>query len=209
MFNKDDGFNYFEAYAKQAGYAHELACNLASSLNSGDFGSRELVDSLHTVENDADEVCHQIHARLLADFVVPYERGSMATLANAIDDVCDAIEDIAIRAYYYHCTGVEPAGRTMAALVAKSAGSLEEAVGLMDSRLNRFEEVKRHLVASQDAECECDRVYIEAVRGLYGKPNVDGEARRIAHSMLSAIEKSSDAIEGAAECLEAILIENT
>ena len=36
-----------------------------------------------------------------------------------------------------------------------------------------------------------------------------GEARRIAHSMLSAIEKSSDAIEGAAECLEAILIENT
>ena len=97
----------------------------------------------------------------------------------------------------------------MAALVAKSAGSLEKAVGLMDSRLNRFEEVKRHLVASQDAESECDRVYIEAVRELYGKSNVDGEARRIAHSMLSAIEKSSDAIEGAAECLEAILIENT
>ena len=195
MFNKDDGFNYFKAYAKQAGYAHELACNLASSLDSGDFGSRELVDSLHTVENDADEVCHQIHARLLTDFVVPYERGSMATLANAIDDVCDAIEDTT--------------GRTMAALVAKSAGSLKEAVELMDSRLNRFEEVKRHLVASQDAECECDRVYIEAVRELYGKSNVDGEARRIAHSMLSAIEKSSDAIEGAAECLETILIENT
>ena len=208
MFNKSDGFDYFEAYAKQAGYAHELACNLASSLDSGDFGSRELVDSLHTVENDADEVCHQIHARLLADFVVPYERGSMAALANAIDDVCDAIEDVAIRAYYYHCAGVEPAGRTMASLVAKSAGSLQEAVGLLDSRLSRYEAVRQSLVAAQDAESECDRVYIEAVRELYGKAGMNGEARRIAHSMLSSIEKSSDAIEDAAERLEAILVEN-
>lgn len=208
VMKKNRGFDYFDAYAKLVGYAHELACNLEDSLESGDFGSRDLVESLHTVENDADEVCHRIHAQLLVDFVVPYERGSMMAFANVVDDICDAIEDIAIQAYYYHCAGVEPAGREMASLVARSTGALRDAVDLLDSKLNRLEDIKHLLVRAQDVESECDRIYIEAVRELYGRADGDGERRRIDHAMLSAIEKASDAVEDAADRLEMMLVEN-
>ena len=206
--NKERGFDYFEAYARQAAYAYELACNLESSLTSKDFGSRELADALHTIENDADEVCHKIHSNLLTDFVVPFERGSMSALANAIDDVSDAVEDVAMQAYYFHCEGILPAGREMVSLVVGATRSFANAIESLDARLGRMEEVRERLVEVQDAESACDRIYIDALHELYGETGVDAEQRRIAHAMLAAIEKSSDAVESAAEQLEAIVAEN-
>ncbi|WP_283171668.1 DUF47 domain-containing protein [Curtanaerobium respiraculi] len=205
--NKDRGFNYYDAYLKQVDYANELACNLESAIVTGDFGSRELVDALHTIENDADEVCHEVHAHLLTDFVVPFERGSMAALANAIDDISDTIEDVTIQAYYYHCSGIEPAGRETVSLVVLAIQSLRSAILLLGSLPTHDGKLKGHLLSVQDRESECDRIYIDAVHELYGRTDVDVEQRRIAHAILSAVEKISDAVETAAEELEAIIVE--
>ena len=144
--NKDRGFNYYDAYLKQVDYANELACNLESAIVTGDFGSRELVDALHTIENDADEVCHEVHAHLLTDFVVPFERGSMAALANAIDDISDTIEDVTIQAYYYHCSGIEPAGRETVSLVVLAIQSLRSAILLLGSLPTHDGKLKGHLL---------------------------------------------------------------
>lgn len=206
--NRDRAFSYYDAYIKQVDYAYELACNLENSMASGDFGSRELVDALHTIENDADEVCHEIHRHLWADFIVPFERGNMAALANAIDDVSDAIEDIAIQAYCYHCASVESAGREMASLVVRATQSLKSAVELLRSHSVLSGELKRHLVEVRDIEKECDLIFIDAIHELYGRVTIDAEQKSIAHSVLTAVEKSSDALGSAAGRLEAIMVEN-
>lgn len=205
--NKNRRFNYYAAYLKQVDYALELACNLESAISAEDFGSRGLVDALHTIENDADEACHEVQAHLLTDFVVPFERGSMASLANAIDDVSDAIEDVAIQAYCLRCCKIEPAGREAASLVVLAIQSLRSAVSLLGALSAHRDEIKGHLVDVQDKESGCDRIYIDAVRELCGRTDIDAERRMIAHSILSAVEKSADAVEAAAEQLEAIMAE--
>ncbi len=205
---KNRGFNYYNAYVKQADYAYELVCNLESALRSGDFGTRELMEAMHTVENDADQVCHEVHEHLLTDFVVPFERNSMTMLTSALDDVNDVAEDVAIRAYYFHCTDFEPVAGDMFLLAIKAVEELKAAVSLLSAHSKQSDAIKRHLVAAQGMESECDRVYIEAVHELYGREGEDPERRRIAHSMLSAIEKVLDTVEDAAEQVEALIVEN-
>ena len=71
------GFDYYEAFRNQAQYCEEIAQNLRGGIEAGELGSRALTNALHTVENDADQVNHQIQSHLLSDFVVPLERDGM------------------------------------------------------------------------------------------------------------------------------------
>ena len=201
-------YSYGDAYKAQIGYAKELACNLERGMKAGDFGTRSFMEALHTFENDADEVCHSVLDRLLMDFVVPYERNSMTNFTHALDDVSDMLENIAIKAYYYHYEDVGPAGLEMMAVVVKSAQSLESAIEVFSSNPKQREAIRKRLVEVQGFEGACDQIYIEALRALYGRNDVDPERRRIEHDMLGAIEGACDAIENAAEYLEAIMVEN-
>ncbi|MGN0302565.1 MAG: DUF47 domain-containing protein [Anaerotardibacter sp.] len=202
------GFNYFDAYVKQIEFAFELACNLENAVSVGDFGSRDLMNALHTIENDADAVTHKIQHHLLLDFSVPFERNSMVALANALDDISDAVENIAIKAYYYHCDHIEKEGYEMITLVVKALQSLKSAVDLLPFHSKQYEQIKFYLIQAQDIESKCDNLYIEAVRELYGQADLHPEQRHIARSILSAVECASDAVEKAAEQVESIVVES-
>jgi uncharacterized protein len=207
----NDKFNYFSAYKSQAEYAYELACNLQSAIGAGELGMRELMDALHTIENDADQVNHEIHAKLLSDFVVPLERDGMGALANALDDVNDAIEDVAIKSYCLCFTNLGSAGKQIVDNIVLATGQLVEVTKRLSERDWEDANVKHCLVCIQDYEGECDRIYIDAVHALYVEKveNLEAaEARRIHHSILTALETAMDAIEDAAEQIEALVANN-
>ena len=206
--NANDRFDYFRAYKAQAIYACEIACNLQSAIQAGELGTRELMDALHTVENDADQVNHDIQAHLQSDFVVPFERDGMGQLAHTLDDVCDSIEDVAVKAYCMRFSRFSDAGIHVVSQIADFAERLLQATECLCGRDWKSTELKGLLVGIQDIESACDRIYIEAVRGLYGDAGADGERRRIAHAMLDALEDAMDAMEDAAECIEALVAEN-
>ena len=203
-----DSFDYFDSYKLQAAYAREMACNLQSATQAGELGTAELMDALHTVENDADQVNHDIQAHLQSDFVVPFERDGMGRLAHALDDVCDAIEDVAIKAYCQCFTKLGDAGNRMVSQIADCAERLMQAAERLGERDWKNMELKSLLVGIQDVESACDRFYIEAVHGLYEEEGADKEQRRIAHAMLDTLEDAMDAMEDASECIEALVAEN-
>ena len=206
--NTSDKFDYFEAYKLQAAYAREMACNLRSAIAAGELGSRELMEALHTVENDADQVNHDIQEHLQSDFVVPFERDGMGRLAHELDDVCDSIEDVAIKAYCQRFVRFDDAGNQMVSHIADCAEKLMQAAESLGGRDWKNAELKDLLVGIQDVEGECDRIYIEAVRSLYEETDADKEQRRIAHAMLDTLENAMDAMENTAECVEALVAEN-
>ncbi|MDO4502966.1 MAG: DUF47 family protein [Coriobacteriia bacterium] len=207
--SKTERFDYYRAYSQQAGYAHELACNLHSAVLSGELGTRELLDALHAMENDADHVNHQIHERLLTDFTVPLERDDMGDLAHVLDDVCDALEDVAMRAYCYHCTSLGSGGRKILALLPECTGALLEAVDSLGHRSNwRDGRMKERLLRVQDLESAADVVYVDALHDLYGNAELDAGQRQVARDVLQTLEDAMDACEAAAECIFALMTAN-
>lgn len=206
--NKHDGFDYYVAFARQAEYALEMVMNLKSAIDAGELGSRELMDALHTVENDADKVNHDIQSHLLADFVVPLERGGMCRLAHALDDVSDSVEEVAIRAYCYGVTSLSSSGKRMIDMLSEAADELRQAMAAFSAKSRKDAAVRNHLVRVQTLESECDEVYIDGVHELYATEGADPERRYIDKSILASLEKAMDTMENAAESVEAVVEEN-
>ena len=205
---KRDGFDYFDSFARQAAFALEMALNLESAVEAGELGSRELLGALHTVENDADQVNHEIQAHLLSDFVVPMERDGLGSLAHALDDVSDAVEDIALNAYIFGFTHYGEQGQLMVAMLSSACKTLKSAADDLGEFQKKSSEIKKRLVQVQTYESECDGIYVEAARGLYADKNLSDEERRILHTMLLVVEDAMDAVENAAERIESIIAEN-
>lgn len=205
---KRDGFDYFDSFSKQAAYALEMALNLESAITVGELGTRELVRALHTVENDADQVNHEIQAHLLSDFVVPMERDGLGSLAHALDDVSDAIEEIALKAYIFGFASFGEQGMLMVSMLSSACKTLKTAADDLSDFQKRSAEIKKRLVQVQTYESECDDIYVEAAHELYADETLDAEQRRILHVMLLVVEDAMDAVENAAERIESIIAEN-
>lgn len=206
--SRNKAFNYFDEYKKQADYAREMALNLKSALEGGEIGTKPLVEALHTIENDADHVNHCIQAHLESDFVVPLERTGMCALAHSMDDVNDALEDIAIRAYMYDCRVIAPQGPKMVTLIAEACEHLSCAVDKLRDFHANSKLIKEQLLAIQNLESDCDKLYIESVHELYTNKDIDPETRRIQDSLLCTVEEAMDAMEAVAEHIEGVMTEN-
>ena len=210
IMEKQNNFDYFEAFEQQLSYAEEMTLNLRSALAAGEWGTLELSQSLHTMENDADHVNHLILSHLATDFVTPFDRISMTNLAHAFDDVCDAVEEIAIKAYLFNIssdTFAIPQGTECMSLMANACLELKVAGGFISSCKHHQKEIQKHLVAVQTCESECDTLYISAVHGLYVDKDVNPEQRRIIHAIMDCMEEAMDALEHAAECVNTLATE--
>lgn len=206
--SKTDKFNYFHAFKSQCDYAYELAQNLKSAVEKKELGTKDLVNAMHTMENDADMVNHEIQNRIAGDFVVPLERAGASNLAHALDDVCDKIEDISLKAFMYNVQELAPRGGDMMDLMIKASDEMKAAMDAFENYRKDAAAIKKHLVNVQDCESQCDLIYIESVRKLYTNKEMDPETRRIAHAMLDAVEDAMDAFEKASEQTESVIAEN-
>ncbi len=202
------GFDYFEAYKSQARYCEEIAQNLKHGMEAGELGGRTLTDALHTVENDADHVNHEIQSHLLSDFVVPLERDGMGALAHSLDDVVDAIEQIAIQAYIFDISELPHDAAVMVSMLVYACADLKCALYGLSGFAKHAAEIDKHLVKVQSYESDCDRIYIDAAHALYADKEADPESRRLAHAMLDMVEEAMDSVENAAERVQALIVQS-
>lgn len=201
-------FNYFEQFLKQGAYGAELALNLLSGFKNGEAGTRTLMDTLHTVENDADQISHDIHEHLLQDFAVPLPRDSMSSLARVLDDVVDAVEDIAISSYVFNVKQINPSVLEMIDLVAQACCGLKRALEHFDEYAAMAGPIRELLIHVHTLESACDLVYIESAHALYADPAIEPPTRYVEHKMLEKVEEAMDIVENAAEHLETIIAES-
>ena len=202
------GFDYYEAFRNQAQYCEEIAQNLRGGIEAGELGSRALTNALHTVENDADQVNHQIQSHLLSDFVVPLERDGMGALAHALDDVVDAVEQVAIQAYIFNVSKLPHDAVVMVSMLVYACSDLKTALDELPTFLKHSADIEKHLVKVQSYESDCDRIYIDAAHALYADKDADPQAVRLSHALLDTVEEAMDSVENAAERVQALIAQS-
>ncbi len=202
------GFDYYGAFKSQTQYCEEIAQNLRSGIEAGELGSRALTDALHTVENDADQVNHQIQSHLLSDFVVPLERDGMGALAHALDDVVDAVEQVAIQAYIFDVSELPHDAVVMVSMLVYACADLKAALDELPGFARHSADIGKHLVKVQSYESDCDRIYIDAAHALYADKSADPQVVRLSHALLDTVEEAMDCMENAAERIQALIAQS-
>ena len=190
---------YNSAAANSVVIAQLLVSLVDNFPNDRDTLAREIKDA----EHEGDRLTHEVIDLLNRTFVTPFDRDDMYRLAGAIDDVCDHVDEAAGNILGYGVSEIRPKAREQAAVIARAASKLQEAVG----KLEGFRDSKRELIELRTLEDEGDRLNREAIAELFAS----GEDALVIirwKDIHAQLEEAADACENAADVLEAILVKN-
>lgn len=129
MARKKDSY-YFDTFVELVNYSCQAANLLNQIMNN--FKAEELPEKMkemHDIEHSGDQARHVMIRKLAKEFITPIEREDIMALADAIDNVTDAIEDVVMRMYMYNITSIRPQAVKMTEIIVKCCNSLKTALG--------------------------------------------------------------------------------
>ena len=204
---KGDTF-YFENFAAGAALSKKAAIYLVESLENYDPNKIEtMIHKMHEIEHTADIKKHEMNDALAKAFVTPVDREDLDMLSHNLDQVTDKLEEIIQKFYIYNIQSVEPA-------VIEFAKKLVRACELLCALMDEFENFKRSkkirelIIGLNDAEEECDKLYLASMRELT-KKTTDVLTTISWREIYECFESCADACEHVGECVGTVIMKNT
>lgn len=216
-------FDYFDCFNRISACAMEYCEKLniyidklySNGVNGAQIDPEEagkLFYELHDIEERADDIVHEILARLAGEFVTPIEREDILAMANSLDNVVDYLDDVPQRLYMYNAHSVPSEVIDMMHVVTKAV----EAVDVACKKFGDFKRtgtVKEYVDKIGELEDEGDLVYVRGMHEIYLRAGSDDASDRIdaigASSVLGALEKCCDACEAVADSIIMAVMKNS
>jgi predicted phosphate transport protein (TIGR00153 family) len=158
---------------------------------------------IREVEHKCDFLTHEIIQRLNKTFVTPIDREDIHSMARALDDVMDAIDDVAALLPLYRIETIRPGARELAHVIAEQCDAMREALKALEQKKG----VLPHAVEINRLENEADQHHKRAIGLLF-----DSERDPIAvikwKEILDTMERATDRAEDVANLVENIVVKH-
>lgn len=167
----------------------------------------ERVDEIHKIEHKADLIYREIVFELNRAFITPIEREDILSIANAIDDVSDKIEEVAFSFWVFNISDLRPEMKQFIDLINKICEESKNAVYEF-SNYKKSKTIKDKLHSIGKLENEGDTLYRQSVRRLFEfeKDPVKIQKWRV---IFDNMEKIFDACKYLASMLENTIVKNS
>jgi len=177
---------------------------LLREMLAGDTPDHAKAAAIRAVENNCDEITHQIIQQLNRTFVTPMDREDIHALARTLDDVMDAIDAAATLFPLYDIRIVRKGAGEMAELIARQADQLRLAVEALEKKTGTSERI----VEIHTLEHEADLLHADSVRQLF-KDERDPIVIIQWKELFDLLEAATDAAEAVADVLEGIVLKHS
>jgi uncharacterized protein len=194
---------FFDLYARASANAVEIARLLVQLLDRFPDDGQVLIAQIKEREHQGDQLTHDVVSLLNRTFVTPFDRDDMYRLAGAIDDVCDHVDEAADNLGSWGVERVPEKARAQAQVILQATTKLDEAV----RRLEGFRDSSDQLEELRRLEDQGDELERDAVAELFRSTD---DAKMIIRwkDIHERLEEAVDALENAADVLEAIVVKN-
>jgi predicted phosphate transport protein (TIGR00153 family) len=206
--NSKNGEKYFEGFREMCGYSADAAAFLKEVLTDYDPGRiNQHREKMHAIEHDGDVARHTMFRKLGKESRLPIEREDIIAMADAIDVVTDSVEDVLLRLYMFDIREIRPEMLELADVMIRIIGALEGAIDEFP-HFRTSKTLHEKLVEINSLEEEADRLYIEAMRGLYTDESLPPVKVTAWTHILVYTEEVADAVEDAADVIESVMMRN-
>jgi predicted phosphate transport protein (TIGR00153 family) len=198
----------FQPLFEQAGSnVVKISEALLVAVTTNDLEKRkEAIKEVERLEHVGDDITHTIFIELSKNFITPFDREDIHSLASAIDDIADYIHASAGNIELYNVTNIGDAMVKLAELLVEMCGDLEKAIKELRSFKN-IRVIADACVRINSAENQADYVCNLAIARLF-----EFETNAIElikqKEILQTLEIATDKCEDAANVLESILVKN-
>jgi predicted phosphate transport protein (TIGR00153 family) len=195
-------YNLFDIAAKNAVAMAEL---LVNAVNTESPAEREVIfKEIDRLESIGDDTTHKIYLALDKVVFTPLNRQDIHTLASAIDDVADFINEASERMYLYNIDEVMPAIKEIADIVLKASVEIEKAVNMLRSS------TKGSLILAsckiiKDYERQSDQIYYNSLADLFANEK-DAITLIKYREVLHSLESTANKCKNTTDVLQAILL---
>jgi len=194
---------FFDLYTQASANAVAIARLLVDLMERFPDDRNELIKQIKSREHEGDRLTHDVVDMLNRTFITPFDRDDMYRLAAALDDICDHIDEAADNLGSWGVERVPGKARAQAEVILRATTKLDEAIG----RLEGFRDSSQQLDALRALEDEGDALVRDAVAELFSSTD-DPKMIIRWKDIHERLEEAVDALENAADVLEAILVKN-
>lgn len=198
---------FFPLFEQAANNVVAIATVLVETVNSNNPATREeLYKQIDKLENVGDELTHQIYIELGKNFITPFDREDIHSLATAIDDVADNIQGAANRMNLYSIDDFTVPIKKLADLILQASIDMEKAVRELKD-LKNVRNIADSCIRINSVENQADYVFDRAVADLF---LYEKDAIKLIKykEILATLENATDMCEDAANVMETILVKN-
>lgn len=194
---------FFDLFIAVANRCQEAAGLLREMLTGNAERAAYCAQSIKRLENEADDVTHEVVNRLDRTFITPIDREDIHTLASDLDDVIDRIDGTARRAQIFRL-GKAPEGiAELCDVIHRITNEVAQAV----VKLRGKDDVMQHCIEAKRLEEEGDALYHQMLGRLF-----DQEKDPIAiikwKEIYDNLETTIDEAEDVANALESIVLKH-
>jgi uncharacterized protein Yka (UPF0111/DUF47 family) len=195
--------SFFDQFFEVARRAHEAAGHLHAMFTDKADRRPYCAETIKRLENECDEVTHNVFQRLDRTFITPIDREDIHLLAIALDDVIDMIDGTARRAEIFRL-GAAPDGiAQLCVVVQRATGEIEQAV----RKLRRGNGAISHCIEAKRLEEEGDAVYHSTLGKLFDQESDPIEIIKW-KEIYDILETTIDQAEDVANAIESIVIKH-
>jgi predicted phosphate transport protein (TIGR00153 family) len=199
-------YNYFEQFEKQMLLCEKAAEQFVDML--GDYTDiQNKADRIHDTEHTADEHIHELMRELNRSFVTPIDREDIVQLANALDDITDAIEDVANLFTMLSIEIVKPEAKEMSLLILEGSRALSALI----SEFHLFKSSKNLndlIIKVNEVETRGDDLHRSVIKKMF-KTETNAIELMKWKQIFDTMEDTLDIIEDVADLIDGLVIKNS
>lgn len=195
---------FYELFEKIAENVATTGTLFKQLVGEADFTKRSvLAQAITDIEHDNDELSHRVFTELGRNFITPFDREDIHSLATSLDDIVDYTYSAAKRLFYTALNPMKPEcknGRT------DRAGALHIKTAISELRdMKKIRNITESLVKINSIENQADDVFDMSIERLFDtEPDAKSVIKK--RDIYQVMEVITDKFEDAGNVIESIII---
>jgi uncharacterized protein len=197
-------FDLFNAHAVQVVRAGRELKALMENYEAREQHARIIDEAEHAADRITAETIRLLHTT----FITPLDRDQIHQLVNAMDDICDLIQDTTETLTLYDVRTITPEAARLADISLKCCERVKDVVELVGSEKRTFEAIMKTCDEIDRLESDADRVMRSAVSRLFRDEQDVREIIKM-KAIYELLEAITDRCLDVANLAEGISLENS
>jgi uncharacterized protein Yka (UPF0111/DUF47 family) len=198
--------HFFDLLERGAALVQEVGGLLADCCATEPGDREAMVDRMHQLEHQSDDVIAEVYEALNRTFVTPLDRSDIYQLASSLEGIVDDVFGTALQFVVHAMEDLPPGSCELAGLIRQATEAVEAAVGDLRG-LRDPARIREQCALLDRLESEGDRIFRTRIAEMF---RTESDAiRLIKHKeFLEGLEETLDACDDVGSALLTILIKN-
>jgi uncharacterized protein len=197
---------FYSLFEQASDNLEKIAKNLLQVVHEPDFNKRGvLIKEMEDIEHQNDDITHKILIELGRNFITPFDREDIHSLASALDDIADCIYAAGKKINFYKIDPISDQGiQKMAEAIKGAVKAVKEAVTELRN-LKNTQKIIECVIKINSIENNADDIFDMSIERLF-ESDVDAKELIKRREIYQVMEVATDKCEDAGNVIESIVV---